>query len=73
MRKSGTRQDVDPQQYYIEEILPKKLPLDLEYVRHPSLCERFAISCARHQRNGLQSDQLEACAAESIPDLLVRH
>ena len=27
---------VDPQQYYIEEILPKKLPLDLEYVRHPS-------------------------------------
>ena len=29
--------DVDPQQYYIEEILPKKLPLDLEYVRHPSL------------------------------------
>ena len=28
---------VDPQQYYIEEILPKKLPLDLEYVRHPSL------------------------------------
>jgi lipopolysaccharide/colanic/teichoic acid biosynthesis glycosyltransferase len=32
-------QDVDPQQYYIEEILPKKLPLDLEYVRHPSLCK----------------------------------
>src|SRR5262245_50371035 len=30
-------QDVDPQQYYIEEILPKKLPLDLEYVCHPSL------------------------------------
>jgi FlaA1/EpsC-like NDP-sugar epimerase/lipopolysaccharide/colanic/teichoic acid biosynthesis glycosyltransferase len=29
--------DVDPQQYYIKEILPKKLPLDLEYVRHPSL------------------------------------
>jgi FlaA1/EpsC-like NDP-sugar epimerase/lipopolysaccharide/colanic/teichoic acid biosynthesis glycosyltransferase len=29
--------DVDPQQYYIEEILPKKLPLDLEYVRSPSL------------------------------------
>jgi lipopolysaccharide/colanic/teichoic acid biosynthesis glycosyltransferase len=29
--------DVDPQRYYIEEILPKKLPLDLEYVRHPSL------------------------------------
>jgi FlaA1/EpsC-like NDP-sugar epimerase len=28
---------VDPQQYYIEEILPKKLQLDLEYVRHPSL------------------------------------
>jgi FlaA1/EpsC-like NDP-sugar epimerase/lipopolysaccharide/colanic/teichoic acid biosynthesis glycosyltransferase len=28
---------VDPQRYYIEEILPKKLPLDLEYVRHPSL------------------------------------
>ena len=28
---------VDPQQYYIEEILPKKLPLDLEYVRYPSL------------------------------------
>src|SRR5919204_15799 len=28
---------VDPQQYYIEEILPKKLPLDLEYVCHPSL------------------------------------
>jgi len=27
---------VDPQRYYIEEILPKKLPLDLEYVRHPS-------------------------------------
>jgi FlaA1/EpsC-like NDP-sugar epimerase/lipopolysaccharide/colanic/teichoic acid biosynthesis glycosyltransferase len=27
----------DPQQYYIEEILPKKLLLDLEYVRHPSL------------------------------------
>src|SRR5262249_53626040 len=31
--------EVDPQQYYIEEILPKKLPLDLEYVRHPSLCK----------------------------------
>ena len=31
--------DVDPQQYYIEEILPKKLPLDLEYVRHPSLAK----------------------------------
>jgi FlaA1/EpsC-like NDP-sugar epimerase/lipopolysaccharide/colanic/teichoic acid biosynthesis glycosyltransferase len=29
--------DVDPQRYYIEEILPKKLPLDLEYVRSPSL------------------------------------
>jgi|RhiMetdeSRZDD1v2_1073273.scaffolds.fasta_scaffold22871_3 FlaA1/EpsC-like NDP-sugar epimerase/lipopolysaccharide/colanic/teichoic acid biosynthesis glycosyltransferase len=29
--------DEDPQQYYIQEILPKKLPLDLEYVRHPSL------------------------------------
>jgi FlaA1/EpsC-like NDP-sugar epimerase/lipopolysaccharide/colanic/teichoic acid biosynthesis glycosyltransferase len=29
--------DVDPQRYYIEDILPKKLPLDLEYVRHPSL------------------------------------
>ena len=28
---------VDSQQYYIEEILPKKLPLDLEYVCHPSL------------------------------------
>src|SRR5215510_6247223 len=28
---------VDPQRYYIEEILPKKLPLDLQYVRHPSL------------------------------------
>src|SRR5215510_4682554 len=28
---------VDPEQYYIEEILPKKLPLDLEYVRYPSL------------------------------------
>jgi FlaA1/EpsC-like NDP-sugar epimerase/lipopolysaccharide/colanic/teichoic acid biosynthesis glycosyltransferase len=28
---------VDAQQYYIEEILPKKLPLDLEYVGHPSL------------------------------------
>ncbi len=28
---------VDPQRYYIEEILPKKLPIDLEYVRHPSL------------------------------------
>lgn len=28
---------VDPQQYYIAEILPKKLPLDLEYVRQPSL------------------------------------
>ena len=28
---------VDPQRYYIEEILPKKLPLDLEYVRYPSL------------------------------------
>ena len=28
---------VDPQRYYIEEILPKKLPLDLEYVCHPSL------------------------------------
>lgn len=25
-------QDVDPQQYYIESILPKKLPIDLEYV-----------------------------------------
>jgi FlaA1/EpsC-like NDP-sugar epimerase/lipopolysaccharide/colanic/teichoic acid biosynthesis glycosyltransferase len=29
--------DVAPQRYYIEEILPKKLPLDLEYIRHPSL------------------------------------
>jgi lipopolysaccharide/colanic/teichoic acid biosynthesis glycosyltransferase len=29
--------DVDPERYYIEELLPKKLPLDLEYVRHPSL------------------------------------
>jgi len=28
---------VDPQRYYIEDILPKKLPLDLEYVCHPSL------------------------------------
>ncbi|MGE3539075.1 MAG: sugar transferase [Candidatus Tectimicrobiota bacterium] len=28
---------VDAQQYYIEEILPKKLPLDLAYVRQPSL------------------------------------
>src|SRR5262244_2338215 len=28
---------VDPQRFYIEEILPKKLPLDLEYVCHPSL------------------------------------
>ena len=28
---------VDPQRYYIEEILPRKLPVDLEYVRHPSL------------------------------------
>src|SRR5437773_1009606 len=27
---------VDSQRYYIEEILPKKLPLDLEYVRQPS-------------------------------------
>ena len=29
--------DVDPQQYYIETILPKKLPVDLEYVRHSSV------------------------------------
>jgi FlaA1/EpsC-like NDP-sugar epimerase/lipopolysaccharide/colanic/teichoic acid biosynthesis glycosyltransferase len=29
--------DVDPQQYYIATILPKKLPLDLEYVRHSSV------------------------------------
>jgi lipopolysaccharide/colanic/teichoic acid biosynthesis glycosyltransferase len=28
---------VDPQQYYIEEILPKKLPIDLEYVRQSSV------------------------------------
>src|SRR5512145_2340798 len=28
---------VDPQRYYIEDILPKKLPLDLAYVRQPSL------------------------------------
>jgi len=28
---------VDAQKYYIEGILPKKLPLDLEYVCHPSL------------------------------------
>src|SRR5262249_50467766 len=28
---------VDPQRYYLEEILPKKLPLDLDYVCHPSL------------------------------------
>ncbi len=28
---------VDPQQYYIEVILPKKLPLDLEYVGHVSM------------------------------------
>jgi len=27
---------VDSQKYYIEEILPKKLPLDLAYVCHPS-------------------------------------
>ena len=27
---------VDPQQYYLEVILPKKLPLDLEYVHHTS-------------------------------------
>jgi FlaA1/EpsC-like NDP-sugar epimerase/lipopolysaccharide/colanic/teichoic acid biosynthesis glycosyltransferase len=27
---------VDPQQYYLESILPKKLPIDLEYVRHAS-------------------------------------
>lgn len=27
---------VDAQQYYIEEILPKKLPVDLEYVSHSS-------------------------------------
>jgi lipopolysaccharide/colanic/teichoic acid biosynthesis glycosyltransferase len=31
--------EVDPQQYYIEVILPKKLPLDLAYVRQPSLCK----------------------------------
>ena len=30
---------VDPQQYYIEKILPKKLPLDLQYVNHPSLSQ----------------------------------
>lgn len=30
---------VDAQQYYIEEILPKKLPLDLDYVRQPSFCK----------------------------------
>src|SRR5215472_5042243 len=30
---------VDPQRYYIEQILPKKLTLDLEYVRHPSLVQ----------------------------------
>ena len=29
--------DVDPQQYYVKEMLPKRLPLDLEYVQHPSL------------------------------------
>jgi FlaA1/EpsC-like NDP-sugar epimerase/lipopolysaccharide/colanic/teichoic acid biosynthesis glycosyltransferase len=29
--------DVDPQQYYIETILPKKLPVDLEYVRYSSV------------------------------------
>jgi lipopolysaccharide/colanic/teichoic acid biosynthesis glycosyltransferase len=29
--------DVDPQQYYIVTILPKKLPIDLEYVRHSSV------------------------------------
>jgi FlaA1/EpsC-like NDP-sugar epimerase/lipopolysaccharide/colanic/teichoic acid biosynthesis glycosyltransferase len=28
---------VDPQQYYIDEILPKKLPLDLEYVQQSSV------------------------------------
>ena len=28
--------NVDPQQYYIETILPKKLPLDLSYVRESS-------------------------------------
>ncbi len=27
---------VDPQQYYLEVILPRKLPIDLEYVQHPS-------------------------------------
>lgn len=27
---------VDPQRFYIDTILPKKLPLDLEYVRHSS-------------------------------------
>ena len=30
---------VDPQQYYVEAILPRKLPLDLEYVRHTSTCK----------------------------------
>ena len=28
--------EVDPQQYYIEAILPKKLPVDLDYVRQSS-------------------------------------
>ena len=28
---------IDPQQYYIDEILPKKLPIDLEYVRQSSV------------------------------------
>lgn len=29
--------DVDPQQYYLEAILPRKLPIDLEYVRRASM------------------------------------
>lgn len=35
-------QDVDPQEYYINHILPKKLAIDLEYVRRVSLMKDIA-------------------------------
>ena len=32
---------VDPQKFYLEQILPQKLPLDLQYIADPSLLKNF--------------------------------
>ena len=38
---------VDPQKYYIEEILPQKLPLDLEYIADRSLLKNLKYPFSR--------------------------